>query len=146
MPEEEQALPDSHCLVKPDFTGHWRADLAQSKLLGLQPKAMTMHIDHSDPDLRQEIVVTKEDGSEEQVTFRCRTNGEPDQCRFNEKQVRGSAQWQGDELVIEIWIENGGREFYLCDCWSLSPDGQTLTMEHRNDALAGQVAVLRRTN
>ena len=129
-----------------DFTGRWEADLSQSKLLGPQPKAMSIDIAHTDPDLRQEIVVTKQDGSEQRITFRCRTNGDPDQCRFNEEQVRGTAHWQGSELVIELWIAQGTRELYLCDCWSLSPDGQTLTMEHRNDALAGQMAVLRRAS
>jgi hypothetical protein len=129
-----------------DFTGRWKADLSQSRLLGPPPKAMTMAIVHSEPDLRQEIAVTKEDGSEQRITFRCQTTGEPDQCRFNEEAVRGTAQWQGEELVVELWIQQVGREFYLCDRWSLSPHGQTLTMEHRNDALSGQVAVLRRTS
>ncbi len=107
---------------------------------------MTVAIAHSDPDLRQEIVVTKREGSEERITFHCRTNGEPDQCRLNEEEVQGRAHWQEDELMIELWMQHGERELYLCDCWSLSPDGQMLTMEHRNDALAGQVAVLRRMN
>jgi len=129
-----------------DFTGSWKADLSRSKLLGVQPKAMTVDIAHSEPELRQEIVVTREDGSDERITFRCRTNGEPHQCRFNGNEVRGSAHWQGEQLVIEMWMQHGEREFYLWDCWSLSADGQTLTMEHRNDALAGQIAVLRRIN
>ena len=127
-----------------DFTGHWQADLSQSKLFGPPVTAMTVEIAHSGPDLRQEIVATREDGGEQRITFRCRTDGEPDQCRFNGEAVPGAARWQGEELVIELWMQQGEREFYLCDCWSLSPDGQTLTMEHRNDALAGQRCVLRR--
>jgi hypothetical protein len=129
-----------------DFTGLWQTDLSHSKLLGPQPKAMTMEIAHSEPDLQQTIAVTKEDGIEERIAFHCQTNGEPGKCRFNGAEVRGTARWQRDELVIELWVEQGGREIYLCDCWSLSADGQTLTMEHRNDALAGQVAVLRRVS
>jgi hypothetical protein len=38
----------------------------------------------------------------------------------------------------------GGRELHFRDCWSLSPNGQILTMEHRDDDLAGQIAVLQR--
>ncbi len=129
-----------------DFTGCWKADLSQSKLLGPPPKTMTIAIAHSEPDLWQEIVVTKQDASEERITFRCRTNGEPDLCQLNGKEVRGKAHCEGEELVIELWIQQGTRELYLCDCWALSPDGQTLTMEHRNDALAGQVTVLHRMN
>jgi hypothetical protein len=33
---------------------------------------------------------------------------------------------------------------HFCDYWSLSPNGQTLSMEHRNDDLAGQKTVLER--
>ena len=129
-----------------DFTGRWKADLSRSNLLGIVPQAMIITIAHSEPDLHQEIVVTKQDGSEQRMVFCCRTNGEPGHCRLDGQAVRGTARWQGEELVIEIWMPHGTQELYLCDCWSLSPDGQTLTMEHRQDALAGQVAVLRRTN
>jgi hypothetical protein len=132
--------------MRVDFTGIWRADLSASKLFGPPPKAITVTIAHSEPDLRQEIVMTKDDGSEQRITFRCVTNGEPDQCLFDGKDVPGRAHWRGEELVIELWMREGPSELYLCDCWSLSRDGQTLTMEHRNDALAGQVVVLRRMN
>ena len=126
-----------------DFTGVWKADLSRSKLLGPPPKAMTVTIAHSDPELHQEIVVTKADDSEERVAFQCRTDGAPDHCSLNGAAVRGSAHWEGDELVIELWIQRAAGELYLRDCWSLSADRKTLTMEHRDDALAGQVTVLR---
>jgi hypothetical protein len=127
-----------------DFTGTWKADLSQSKLPGPVPKAITVTIDHSDPDLHQQIIVTREDGSAQHITFKCVTNGKPDHCQLDEKAVRGRARWEGEELVIELRIQSGARELYLRDCWSLAADGQTLTMKHRDDALAGQVTVLRR--
>ena len=37
---------------------------------------------------------------------------------------------------------SGTREMYFCDCWFLSPDAQTLSIEHRKDDLAGQLTVL----
>jgi hypothetical protein len=129
-----------------DLTGRWQADLSQSRLLGQQPKALAMDIAHSEPELRQEIMVTREDGSEQRIVFECRTEGGPDQCRLDGREIRGKTGWQEDELVIELWIQHGTREIYLCDCWSLSPDRQTLTMERRNDALAGQVTVLHRAS
>ena len=104
-----------------DFTGRWQADLSHSRLFGSPAKAMRMDIAHAEPELRQEIVVTREDGGEQRVTFTCLTNGEPGQCRFNGQEVRGSAHWQEDELVIELWMQEGPGELYLCDCWSLSP-------------------------
>jgi hypothetical protein len=135
-------LHGSHMSV--NFTGTWNATLSKSRFLGPPPKAISIKIKHSDSELEEKIVVTKTDGSEERVVFKCRTNGEQDGSILNGRAVRGSARWEGEELVIESWIQFGSRDMHFCDCWSLSPDGQTLSMEHRNDDLHGQLTVLER--
>jgi len=112
--------------------------------LGLVPKAIAAKIEHSDPALREEIVVTKVDGSEERAVFQCRTNGEQGKSLLNGCAVRGNARWEGKELVIESWMQFGTREMHFCDCWSLSPDGQSLSMEHRKDDLGGQLTMFER--
>ncbi len=63
---------------------------------------------------------------------------------LNGKPIRGTAEWQGDELVIESRMQFGTKEIHFCDYWSLSADGQTLTMEHRNGDLTGQITILER--
>jgi len=93
-------------------------------------------IEHRDPELRQELVVTKADGSTERAVFACQI-GDEGTLRFNGNQLRGAAKWVGDELVIESWVKIGERELHFCDCWSVSPHGKRLIMEHRNDALPG---------
>ena len=103
-----------------------------------------MRIEQSDPELRQEIVVTKLDGSENRAVFSCWINGEEDRNTLNGMLIRGGARWEREELIIESWMRFGGREMHFCDCWSLSSDRQTLVMEHRNDDLAGQVTVFDR--
>jgi hypothetical protein len=45
-------------------------------------------------------------------------------------------------LVIESAMKVADREVRLRDHWSLSADGQTLTMAHPDDDLAGQTSVL----
>jgi len=127
-----------------NFTGTWNANLSKSRFLGPLPTAITVKIDHSDPELQEEILVTKVDGSEERVHFKCRTNGEQGKSLLNGSAVRGNAKWEEEELVIESWMQSGTCEMHFCDCWSLSPDGQTLSMEHRKDDLAGQLTVLDR--
>jgi hypothetical protein len=127
-----------------NFTGTWSANLSKSKLLGSAPAAVTVKILHSDPELQQEILVTKTDRTEERASFKCWTNGEPGKSLLNGQPVHGKASWEGDELVIESWVQLGEREMYFCDCWSLSPDRQTLRMEHHKDDLAGQLTVLER--
>lgn len=127
-----------------DFTGVWNANLPKSRLLGPPPKAISVKIEQSDAELQEEMVVTKLDGSEDRVVFQCWINGELDKNLLNDRPVGGNARWNGAELVIESWIQMGTREMHFCDCWSLSSDRQTLTMEHRNDDLAGQRTVFNR--
>ena len=128
-----------------DFTGVWTANLPKSKLLGPRPRALTITIAHSDPELHEEMVVTKDDGTEERAVFKCWTNSEPGRTLLNGRSVDGSASWEGNELVIKSRIPSGTRDSAFRDCWFLSPDGDTLSMEHRNDALAGQITVLDRS-
>jgi|ERR1019366_787517 hypothetical protein len=127
-----------------NFTGIWNANLRKSRFVGPPPKAISIKIEQSDRELEEEVVVTKLDGSTERVVFQCWINGEPDRNLLNGRPVRGAARWEGEELVIESWMQSVAREMHFCDCWSLSSDGQTLTMEHRNDDLAGQLTILDR--
>jgi hypothetical protein len=130
--------------MRVNFAGVWNANLGKSRFLGPSPKAILMKIEQSEAELEQEIVVTKVDGSEDRVIFRCCIAGEQDRSLLNGRPVRGSARWEGDELIIESWMQFGTREMHFCDCWSLSHDKQTLIMEHRNDDLAGQITILDR--
>jgi hypothetical protein len=127
-----------------NFTGTWNVNLSRSRFSGPPPIAIAIKIEHSDPELQEELLVTKADGEEEQVVFKYWTNGKQDKSTLNGRAVRGGARWEGEELVIESWVQFGAREMYFCDCWSLSADGQTLSMEHRKDDLAGQLMVLDR--
>lgn len=127
-----------------DFSGTWKANLEKSKLLGPVPRAMLVKIEHSDPKLMEEIVITKMDGSEDRVVFRCLTTGEEVANSIRGVQLRSRSRWEQEELVIESWMTLGGRSCYFRDYWRLSAGGQVLTMEHRDDDLAGQITVLER--
>ena len=116
-----------------DFTGSWQANLRKSRFLGPLPKALLVKIEQSHPALREELVVTRQDGSEDRAVFTCWINGEQNRNLLNGTPVRGNATWEGEELVIESWVQFGAREMHFRDRWSLSSDGQILTMEHRND-------------
>ena len=127
------------------FSGSWKADLQKSRLLGPAPKAILVDIEHSDSRLIEEVLVTKLDGSQDRVVFECPIGNEKATNLVHGAEVSSRSRWEGEELIIESWMKAGQRASYFCDCWSLSPDGQFLTMEHRNDDLAGQICVLERT-
>lgn len=125
-----------------NFSGTWNAVISKSTFITLPPAAMQATIEHRDPELREEIVATKADGSHERGSFFYRTTGESHENFLNGRPIRSVARWVGDELFFETWMELDSRETYFCDCWSLSSHKQTLVMEHRNDVLAGQRVVL----
>ncbi len=127
-----------------NLAGVWIADLSRSKFIGPSPKGMTVKISHAELELTEDILVTRPDGSVETIVFKCRTDGKLGTSRLNGNEVRGKARWQGDNLVIESWIQTGERSVHLCDYWSLSSDGKTLSMEHSNDDVGGQLTVLHR--
>jgi hypothetical protein len=129
-----------------DFSGVWRGNLKQSKLLGISPKALLVRIEHSDPVLMVEMVFTKSDDVEDRLRFKSLTTGEEVDNALHGIQVRSRSTWVGAELLIESWMNLGGRESHLRDYWSLSKDRRMLTMEHRDDALAGQITLLERTD
>jgi hypothetical protein len=127
-----------------DLSGLWRADLERSKLLGLAPKALSAKINHSDPALDVEMLITKADGSEDRLRFGGLTTDEEVTNQVSGAQMRSRLRWVGTELLIESWMKLGGREAHFCDYWSLSGDGLALTMEHRDDDLAGQITLFER--
>lgn len=129
-----------------DFTGTWTADLAASTLRGPMPRQIVFSIAHAAPDLRAELTMTRMDGQSVHTVFVVRTTGEPAENDVLGTEWLSEARWAGPELLIESRVAQGGREVHFRDYWSLSSDGATLTMEHRDDDLAGQITILRRTH
>jgi hypothetical protein len=125
----------------PDFTGVWEVNLERSALRGPAPKRILAIIEHREPRLIQQLLVTNADGVEQRMTFRFGTDAETVNEMGNAS-AQTLAHWEGTELVIESRMKTPGRDAYFKDHWSLSEDGQTLTMAHRDDDLAGQISVL----
>jgi len=125
-----------------NFTGVWNANLSGSRFLGSRPSALKVKILHTEPELRQAMLITGADGTEQKAEFRCRTDATPGTSVLNGQPVEGFARWAGEELLVETWIGSGAAAAHFCDCWMLAPDGQTLVMEHRDDPLSGQRVVL----
>jgi len=127
--------------ARPDFTGRWKMNLKRSVLRGQAPKQILVNIEHREPHLRQEIHVTDAGGAERHITFAYETGAETANS-VGDAVARTQARWEGEELVIESRMKTPGRELHLKDHWSLSRDGKTLTMAHRDDDLAGQISIL----
>ena len=129
--------------ARPDFTGVWEVNLERSILRGATPKRIMMQIDHREPRLVQQICYTNAEGVERWVTLAYESGAETTNS-LGGAPARTLARWEGQELVIESWTTTPCREVHLKDHWSLSRDGRTLTMAHRDDDLAGQISILER--
>ena len=126
---------------RPDFSGVWEMNFEKSVMRGLAPKRILMTIEHREPRLIQQVLLTNADGTEQRMNFTFATDAE------TANPVGGSvaqtrAWWEGTELVIESKMKLPGRDVYYKDYWSISGDGRTLTMAHHDDDLDGQISVL----
>lgn len=131
--------------ARPNFSGVWKLNLEKSVMRGEMPKQMLVNIEHRDPTVIQQILLTDANGAEQRQIFICRIGTEMKNS-IGGVEFRSSARWGGGELVIESRMNARGRDFYFKDHWSLTAGGRTLIMEHRDDDLAGQVAVLEKSN
>jgi hypothetical protein len=101
-------------------------------------------LEHRDPRLIDTTLTTDANGGTVRDVFAALTSGEEFVNSIRGTNVRSRASWEGAELVIESWADMGERKAHFRDHWSLSGDGKTLKMEHRDDDLAGQIAVFER--
>jgi len=127
--------------LRPDFTGVWEADLEKSILHGPVPKRMLVRIQHREPQLVQQVLVTYADGRTLQLTAQYQTGAARDNL-IGGATLHTRAEWQGSELLLDSTMESPRGKVRYKDYWSLSADGRMLTMEHRDDDLAGQISIL----
>jgi hypothetical protein len=113
----------------------------KSVLRGALPKQVLMRIEHREPAIVQQILFTGASDVEQLQTFAWQAGVEVS-TSIGGVPARTRARWEGMELVIESWMKAPDRELYFKDHWSVSHDGETLTMAHRDDDLAGQISVL----
>jgi hypothetical protein len=130
--------------IRADFTGTWRADLVASRLRGQLPGEIIASVVHSEPDLHVDMTIVAADGEPTHLAFDARSTGDPIVNTVLGGEWISRSRWVGHELLIESEVSHQGRQLRFRDYWSLSEDGRRLTMEHRDDDLAGQVTVLER--
>ncbi|HEU5404061.1 MAG TPA: hypothetical protein VFU86_22085 [Terriglobales bacterium] len=128
--------------MQPDFSGIWKADLTKTRLIGGSAKEIIAKIDHTDSTISVDMLFTPAHGAPYRIAFNGPTNGEPVENVVLGVTWHSTIQWVNSELRIDSRVNQNSRQFHFRDFWSLSQDGQVLTMIHRDDDLAGQVTVL----
>ncbi len=121
--------------TRPDFSGVWRLDHAQSRMIGgggppSETPQITWLVDHRDPEISVVVNVRDARGSHE-FAFRCTTDGR--EC-VNELASLGevrrmNATWSGDVLVMSQRATTPHGGFDARDRLSLSAGGEQLVFE-----------------
>lgn len=108
-----------------NYSGVWMLSPAQSDYGPVPaPDLMIRTVKHSDGVIQMS---TRQSGASGEVTSELRytTDGSPS---TNGENV-GTASWEGGKLVIESGRQVQGIMIRSRETWSLSPDGQTLTID-----------------
>lgn len=125
---------ESNAQSRPDFSGVWRLDPAESELIGSGgppgQHQLTWLVNHQDPEISVVVNVRDSDGSQE-YAFRCTTDGR--EC-INElpslREVRRiSAVWEGLVLVMSQHATTPHGNFEANDRLFLLDSGERLVFE-----------------
>jgi hypothetical protein len=112
----------------PDLSGHWKLNTAKSHYGAFpEPSVMTRTISQDGISLSLNTV---QKGSQGELTSELHytTDGKVCTNKLASGEVKGTAHWEGDELVIESSQQIQGYELKSREVWTLSKDGNTLTI------------------
>jgi hypothetical protein len=99
---------------------------------------MTMKITHADPSMKVATKMATDNGDMEfESTYD--TEGKETTNQFGPAQMKSTAKWDGDVLVVESKGDMGGGEFKMADKYSLAGDGKTLTIQRHFSSGMGEM-------
>lgn len=110
---------------KPNFSGEWKMNAAKSNFGGLPaPSAVVRKVTHAEPSL----VIVEDQTSDlgtQSATRKYTTDGKETSFEANGAEVKGSAVWDGNAIVVNSTVDAIGVRF--TDRMTVSEDGRTLT-------------------
>jgi hypothetical protein len=114
--------------AKPNLSGEWVLNEAKSDFGRLPaPAKFVRKIEHNDPDLK---MVTTQSGRRGEVTTELKYTTDGKECTnvIRGAEVKGTAKWEGDTLVINSKRELQGATIAFQERWTMSADGNTLSI------------------
>ncbi|MGO4884949.1 MAG: hypothetical protein ACLP59_29640 [Bryobacteraceae bacterium] len=118
----------SSASTEPNFTGEWKMDPSRSSFSPLPaPDSLVRRIVHQGSHLK---IATTQWGQQREITTELSYTTDGKRCKniIRGEDVSGSAHWSGAQLVIESAREVQGMQIGQRETWTLSDDGQTLTI------------------
>jgi len=131
--------------TKPNLNGVWKMDPARSDFgAGPVSESRLDRISLDGVNLKDTITQKLRHRDESTYDMIYTIDGKECTNHVNGNQVKSTARWEGDELVIESVVYTLLKA-NIADRWSLSADGKTITIRHMTGArTAEQTVVLER--
>jgi hypothetical protein len=100
------------------------------------PASRTDKIVHEDPELKDSYTQSGQMGV---VTAEMKysTDGKETTNSIRGNEIKSTAKWEANDLVIAGKASFNGADVTLNDRWSLSPDGKTLTIQRHVNSPMG---------
>ncbi len=116
---------------KPNFSGDWSMNPGKSNfgpLAANAPQKITRAIRHKEPALEFKTV---QSGAQVEVTTEMKytTDGKESVNALRGTEIKGTAKWTGDALVIESTRMTQGVEVLQSDQWTMEEGGQSMKVE-----------------
>lgn len=123
-------LAASHAQAATNFSGEWKMNAAKSDfgpMAAQAPEVLTRTIKHNDPALE---IATHQKGAAGKVNTQLKYTTDGKECvnKLPQGDAKGTAKWQGDNLILEYVREAQGMEIKAKETWTLSDGGKVLTI------------------
>jgi hypothetical protein len=114
---------------KPDYSGDWRFNAAESKLEIPAPESVEAHIEHVEPDVLLSRTLVR-DGKPQEFSIELRAGGEAVRTLDNAGRERTSRlYWEGSRLVFDAWVRQPSGDSHNLVRYELSGNGKKLMAE-----------------
>ncbi len=123
---------------KPDFSGEWVLNEAASDWGPLPaPANFLRKIEHQEPNIK---IVTTQSGRQGEVTTELKytTDGKESINTLRGAEMKGTAKWDGNTLLIEYGREAQGMKISFKEAWNLVEEGKSITIATHIDSPQGQ--------
>ncbi|MBX9603980.1 MAG: hypothetical protein K2X35_23440 [Bryobacteraceae bacterium] len=124
--------------AKPNFSGDWKMNVEKSDWgpIPSAPESLTRKIEHTDAEIKM-TTTQKGPQGERTTSTTWKTDGSEQTVKMGNAEVKGTAKWDGDVLVISSKREANGMEIGQTERYVLSSDGKTINITNAINA-AGQ--------
>ncbi len=112
----------------PNLSGEWKLNSVKSGFGAVPaPEVMMRTIKHQDPSLK---ISTYQKGAQGEVRTELDYTTDGKECvnRLQGSETKGTAKWEGENLIVESTRDFQGKEIKSKETWTLSEGGKVLTI------------------